>query len=74
MVGLTASMYALLLLERFYLTPEIVRLGRLIDFIPHAAKSIERDVFWRFHGAYSGVELAKLALGLLLSGRLVCMS
>src|SRR5712692_7756194 len=65
------AMFALLLVERFYLTPEIVRLGRMIDFVPQAASSPERDLFWRFHGAYSAVELLKLALGLLLSGRLV---
>jgi hypothetical protein len=70
-VSLTASMCALLLLERFYLTPEIIRLGRLIDFVPQAASSVERDVFWRFHGAYSGVELLKLALGFFLSGRFI---
>ena len=66
-----ALMCVLLLAERFYLTPEIVRLGRLIDFVPQAASSPERDLFWRFHGAYSGVELLKLALGFLLSGRLI---
>jgi hypothetical protein len=69
--SLAAVMFALLLAERFYITPEIVRLGRLIDFIPRAASSQERDIFWRFHGAYSGVELLKLALGFFLSGRLI---
>ncbi len=71
MVSLTASMCALLLLERFYLTPEIVRLGRLIDFVPQAPLSPDRATFWRFHGAYSGVEMVKLALGFFLSGRLI---
>jgi hypothetical protein len=65
---LAALMFALLLVERFYITPEIVRLGRLIDFVP---SSPERDTFWKFHGAYSGVELTKLALGLFLSGRMI---
>jgi hypothetical protein len=55
--------FALLLVERFYITPEIVRLGRIIDFMPQAASSPERDTFWRFHGAYSAVELSKLAIG-----------
>jgi hypothetical protein len=64
------ALLALLLAERFYLTPEIVRLGRLIDFTPAAASSPERDLFWRFHGAYSGVELTKLALELFLSALL----
>jgi len=33
---LVTLMFVLLLLERFYVTPEIVRLGRLIDFVPQA--------------------------------------
>ena len=70
-MGAAALMFVLLLAERFYLTPEIVRLGRMIDFVPQAASSPERDLFWRFHGAYSGVELLKLALGFFLSGRLI---
>ena len=69
-IGVVAGvMLAIVLLERFYLTPEIVRLGRLIDFTAQA--SPERGMFWRFHGAYSGAELVKLALGLYLSARFV---
>ena len=68
---LAAAMFALLLLERFYLTPEIVRLGRMIDFTPLATPSPEREIFWRFHTAYSTVELMKLALGVFLSARLI---
>src|SRR5262249_3067782 len=71
LASLAGAMFALLLVERFYITPEIIRLGRLIDFLPLSASSQERDVFWRFHGAYSSVELAKLALGFFLSGRLI---
>src|SRR6266446_5882594 len=44
--AIAAGMLALLLVERFYITPEIVRLGRLIDFVPQAASSPERDTFW----------------------------
>jgi hypothetical protein len=70
--GVVAGLlFLLLLLERLYLTPEIVRLGRLIDFVPQAASSPERDTFWKFHGAYSAVELLKLALALFLSVRLM---
>ena len=36
---LVAAMFGLLLMERFYITPEIIRLGRLIDFIPPPASS-----------------------------------
>lgn len=68
---LAAAMFALLMAERFYITPEIVRIGRLIDFAPQAP---ERRTFWMFHGAYSAIELAKLALGFFLSGRLIFFS
>jgi hypothetical protein len=68
---LAVLMFGLLLVERFYLTPEIIRLGRIIDFVPQAISSPERDTFWRYHAAYSAVELLKLALGFLLSGRLI---
>ena len=67
-MALAAIMFALLLAQRFWITPEIVRIGRLIDFNP---QSPERQTFWMFHNAYSGIELAKLALGLVLSGRSV---
>ena len=63
-----ALMLALLAAQRFYITPEIVRIGRLIDFAPEA---LERKTFWEFHGAYSGIELTKLALGVFLAGRLI---
>jgi hypothetical protein len=70
-VALAAAMLVLLLAQRFWITPEIVRIGRLIDF---ARQAPERQTFWMFHGAYSAVELSKLALGFLLSGRLVFRS
>jgi hypothetical protein len=66
--ALAATMFALLLAQRFWITPEIVRLGRLIDFAPQAP---ERAIFWMFHGIYSAVELAKLALGFWVSGQLI---
>ena len=58
-----ALMLALLAAQRFYITPEIVRIGRLIDFAPQAP---ERQTFWQFHGAYAGIEVTKLALGFFL--------
>ena len=70
-LALATVMFALLLAQRFWITPEIVRIGRLIDFAPQAP---ERQTFWMFHNAYSGVELAKLALGFALSSRLLLRS
>ncbi|MGI8991557.1 MAG: hypothetical protein ACR2I2_18495 [Bryobacteraceae bacterium] len=68
---LCAGMVFLVLAERFVLTPEITRMGRLLDFIAPRASSPVRDRFWTFHGAYSAVELLKIALGLALAGTLL---
>jgi hypothetical protein len=57
----------LTLLERFAITPEVIRLGRMIDFVPPEASSLERSQFWKLHGAYSALEVVKLLLGIVLS-------
>jgi hypothetical protein len=70
-LALAVAMFTLLLAQRLWITPEIVRIGRLIDFAPQTP---ERQTFWMFHNAYSGIELAKLALGFFLSTRLIFRS
>ena len=69
--ALGLAVLVLLLAQRFWITPEIVRIGRLIDFAPQAP---ERQTFWMYHNAYSAIELAKLALGFFLSTRLIFRS
>src|SRR5882762_8209151 len=64
-------MLGLVLLMHFYLTPEITRLGRAIDFVSPGTPSPDRTRFWTFHGAYSACELAKLGLGTMLAVLLV---
>ena len=68
---LTLLMLSIVLGQRAGLTPQITRLGRLLDFIPPTTESAERSTFWILHGIYSGVELLKLALGLVIAGVLV---
>jgi|SRR2546426_6292824 len=70
-VWLTVLMLAAVLAMHFFLTPEITRLGRSIDFTPQGTPSSERARFWNFHGAYSGAELVKLGLGVALAARLL---
>ena len=60
----------LVLVQRVLLTPELIAIGRLIDFVPDAA-SPDRQKFWVVHTAYSGVEVAKWLLLLLLTGKMV---
>lgn len=64
LLSLTLAMLGIVLLMHFFLTPEIVRLGRAIDFAPPGTPSGDRTRFWAFHGAYSASELVKLAAGL----------
>jgi len=68
---LALLMLLIAVLQRFVLTPEIVILGRVIDFIPHAQPSPERSHFWMLHGVYSGIEVLKWGLGFVLTAKLL---
>jgi len=58
-------------LQRFLLTPEIVALGRVIDFVPVAQPSPERSRFWMLHTAYTSMEVLKWGLGFFLTAKLL---
>ena len=65
-------LFALLMLliavvQRFALTPQMVVLGRAIDWIPIDQPSPERSRFWMLHNAFVGLELLNWALGLFLA-------
>jgi hypothetical protein len=53
------------------ITPEIIRLGRSIDFVPETAFSEERNRFWGLHTTYSIVEIVKVGAGLALAAMLL---
>lgn len=59
-------MLAIVLIQRFALTPNIVSLGREVEEIP--ARELYRNPiatkFWVLHGFYSGFEILKLLVGL----------
>jgi len=57
---LCAFLLLLVIVEHFLVTPQIVSLGRSIDFIPEQTPSVARIKFWRFHNAYSALEVFKL--------------
>lgn len=54
-----------------YLTPNIVALGRGLDFVPRDPPPPEFARFWQFHIAYTLLDLLKLGLGLWAAIRLV---
>ena len=64
-------MIAGVLVQRFLLTPGMISLGRMIDFVPPNALSGERIQLWVLHSWYWGLELMKLVLGLVLAARLI---
>jgi len=71
---LCALMLAIVLVARWWVTPQITEIGRAIDWIPPGASSPLRTDFWRLHGLYSGGEVLKQLLGLTLAFRLIWRS
>ena len=59
--GLTGAMVIVALFQHFRVTPEMVALGRLIDF-GGGSESVAYTQFWRLHGLYGVLEVVKLAL------------
>ena len=70
-LALSLLMLVLVILERFFLTPMMVGLGRLIDFVPETVRSPERIKFHVLHTGYAGLETCKFVIGLLLAGKLM---
>jgi hypothetical protein len=68
---LALLMLLIAVVQRFVLTPEIVILGRVIDFVPATQPSPERSHFWVLHAAYSSIEVLKWGLGVALTARLL---
>ncbi|HUE25064.1 MAG TPA: hypothetical protein VMQ86_25495 [Bryobacteraceae bacterium] len=62
------------ILQRFALTPQMVFLGRIIDWIPIDQPSPERTRFWMLHNAFIGLELLNWALGFFLTAKLLFRS
>lgn len=70
-LGICIAMLLIVLIDRLILTPEISRLGRSLDFLPYSSASPDHGKFFALHGVYSGLELLKLALGLILTAKLL---
>ena len=48
----------------FYLTPQIIDVGRQLDYVLPTNEPATRSIFGRLHAAYSSLELVRLAIGL----------
>jgi hypothetical protein len=68
---LALLMLLVAIVQRSTLTPQIVVLGRIIDWIPIDQPSPERSRFWMLHKAFVSLELVNWAMGFLLTARLL---
>jgi hypothetical protein len=68
---LCGLMLVLVLIERFVLTPNIIRLGRIIDFLPAGPQLPDRVNLGVYHGAYTVLDLAKLVAGFTIAVLLI---
>ena len=68
---LALLMLLIAIVQRSVLTPQMVFLGRIIDWIPADQPSPERSRFWLLHNAFTGLELLNWALGLFLTAKLL---
>lgn len=73
-MALVTLLLAVAVSQRLFLTPEIVYLGRHLDFLAADAVTPERARFWNYQTAYAATELLKILLGVVLGARLVARS
>jgi hypothetical protein len=64
-------MLGLSVLMTFYLTPQLVEIGRGLDFPPRNPPPPQLGRFGMLHGAYSTFDLIKLVIGIWLTSRIV---
>lgn len=70
-LGLALIMLAAVLVQRFAISPEILSLGRLTDFMPENEAAGYHARLIVMQGAYLGVEIGKAGVGLALAALLV---
>lgn len=70
-LAIAGAMLALAAGLTLYITPEIVALGRQMDFVPRDPAPPEMARFRALHGAFTRLDGAKLLAGLVLLGRWV---
>jgi hypothetical protein len=60
------GMLGLVALAVVWLTPEIVSVGRSLDFVPRTPAPPALGRFWMLHGVYTSLEGLKLVIGLVV--------
>jgi hypothetical protein len=62
-------MLAIVLILAVIVTPQVISLGRNIDFLPRNPPPPGMQRFWKLHGAFTGLDSIKLLAGLVVLGR-----
>lgn len=64
----TGVLLVVVCVQHFWLSPTVAEMGRkLVDLGP---KDPLNGTFWQYHGAYSGIEIGKMLVGLAMGVRL----
>jgi Domain of unknown function (DUF4149) len=71
---LAGGMAVLVLILVLMITPQIISLGRTLDFVPRNPTPPGFQRFWMLHGAFTGLDGVKLLAGLVLLGRWIFKS
>jgi hypothetical protein len=66
-LAIPVAMLLMVAVAHWLLTPEVTRLGRLMDFVQDARQTPDGQAFWRYHQIYSAMEVLKFLLGLYLA-------
>jgi hypothetical protein len=61
------TMLGIVVLMLAYPTPQIVSLGRSLDFVPRDPAPPGMQRFWILHAAYTSLEMLKLVVGLVVT-------
>lgn len=69
--GAAGGMLLIVVVLAFYVVPETIRLGRLMDFVPREPPPPESAAFWRLHGAYTSLDMVKVLLAAALAFTLI---
>lgn len=64
------GMVGLVALTIVWLTPEIISVGRSLDFVPRTPPPPALRRFWMLHGVYTFLEGCKLVVGVMVAVRL----
>src|SRR5262245_57135663 len=62
-----AAMLGVVVLMLVYLTPQIVSLGRSLEFVPRDPVPPGMQKFWMLHAAYTSLEMLKLLAGIVVA-------